>query len=107
MDVDSTAMAAPAILFPGADIILKTEDGVTFHVQKQILRQNSELYGSMFAVAPAQDNQTLQTVPVPLKSRILLHLLQILYQRDVIDTFGVPFGSIDEALEHIRGAELL
>lgn len=107
MDIDEAPVSIPAVVFPGADIILEADNGATFHVEKQVLKENSEFFKSMFLVAPAQHNQALQTVSVPLKADVLGYIIGTLYKYRLVGTLGVPFGSIDEAWEYIRGAELL
>lgn len=108
MEVEPAAIPPAVVtIFVGADIILRADDGHTIHVHKQILKEKSELYNSMFLVGPGQDSEPLQIVSVPLPGSVLLDLLQILYKHNVTGTLHSPYESIEKAIVHLHAAEML
>ncbi|KAF8317068.1 hypothetical protein DL93DRAFT_582915 [Clavulina sp. PMI_390] len=97
--------AQPSIVFPDADIVLRSSDHMTFHVNKAVLRKASQHFRSMFAIAPP-DSQEIQVLDIEVQGSALLLLLQSesLYNFTLTPELG---PTVDEVLAVIQAAEKL
>lgn len=107
----------PQVVFPDADIVLLSSEGMRFHLNKQVLRDVSQFYRSMFAIPPPIDNskdeeKKLKTVDTGLKSAVLSYLLQFIYGYNLSDAVTTTpnagiLRTIDDVLPLIQAAQKL
>ncbi|KAF8317072.1 hypothetical protein DL93DRAFT_2165735 [Clavulina sp. PMI_390] len=94
----------PSIVFPDADITLRSDDLMLFHVNKAVLREASQHFRSMFTITPP-DSQENQVLDVHVSGAALLLLLQSgpLYHF----TLANLSPTVDEVLAAIQAADKL
>ncbi|KAF8317069.1 hypothetical protein DL93DRAFT_2165732 [Clavulina sp. PMI_390] len=69
------AKVQPSLVFPDADIILRSNDLMTFHVNKAVLREASQYFRSIFAIAGPNSGEN-QVLGIEMPGWALLILLQ-------------------------------
>ncbi|KAF7359885.1 BTB domain-containing protein [Mycena venus] len=80
---------------PRADFILRSSDGVDFHVHRAILCFASECFDGMFSMPLPPDELQRDSLPIltlPEPSAVLLRLLRLAYPASTLSHYGAPDG---------------
>jgi len=77
-DTSGPETASPPFDDPDADLIIRTSDGVDFHVYKVIMKQASPVFRALFTI-PRNDPANGSVVDVTENSRVWDRILRILY----------------------------
>lgn len=110
MDIDSTAphpAVRLSVSFRGADIILRTSDGVDFHLHKSRLRDASPHFRSMFSTTIlSAAPETIQSVDIDIPSATLWYLMHRVYADELrpIPTEFSPH-TCDDVLTALKAAD--
>jgi len=99
-DVEETSTAQAPFDNPDSDIILRSSDGVNFHVFKLILSLASPVFKDMFTLPQSQpDASSMHTIPMAESSTTLNSLLLLCYP-----TPNPTFSSLDDAIAVLEAA---
>ena len=99
-DVKKTSTAQAPFDNPDSDIILRSSDGVNFHVFKLILSLASPVFKDMFTLPqPQPDASSVHTIPMAESSATLNSLLLFCYP-----TPNPTFCSLDDAIAVLEAA---
>ncbi|KAF8317067.1 hypothetical protein DL93DRAFT_2165730 [Clavulina sp. PMI_390] len=94
----------PSLVFPDADIVLRSNDLMTFHVNKAVLREASQYFRSMFSIAPPNSGEIqVLDIDVPGRTLLILLLSESLYNFPMSE----PNPTVDDVLALMRAAEKL
>lgn len=96
----------PAIVFPGSDVVLITSDKVELHLHRDVLRNASQPFRSMFSLPPPSHSDPTP-LAIPEDATSFVPLVQILYKTSYVPLRFDTHKDVTKLIEVAKKYEFL